>query len=204
MWIANVSGSGVTVPSEHLSVSETAGQEPVELPTFRPMIPATDTPGFQVRGATMSLGVAGGWQRACGGLGGRCRDHVAASPFVDLSFELGWRSARLWLGAQSAPTYSYLLGYESSALPLGELEAGVMVGNRNVRAGVGAFGGFLAAGASARVEITPWTGHRGLAHGLDVRAQVLATQGAPAWQGVVAYTWTPWRRFGGALAEETP
>lgn len=171
---------------------------PLPLPALQNTVPSPDAPGFRLRAVTLSLGATAGWQEACGGFGGRCRDWVAVSPFFDLSLELGGSTARLWTGFQSAPTYSYLLGYSTLGMELGELELGVMFGGDHFRAGIGAFGGFIAAGAIARAEILPWTGKYGRLHGFDVRTQVLVTMSAPAWQCVAAYTWTPWRRFGGA------
>lgn len=167
------------------------------LPGLHNTVPSSDAPGFRLRAVTLSLGATAGWQEACGGIGGKCRDWVAASPFVDLSLELGGRAARLWTGFQSAPTYSYLVAYSSLGMELGELELGVMFGGEHLRAGVGAFGGFYAAGGIARAEILPWTGKHGRLHGFDVRTQVLVADPL-AWQWVAAYTWTPWRRFGGA------
>lgn len=119
---------------------------------------------------------------------------LSLSPASSGTWEFGGERLRLAVTACVTPTYLYAPGEQLAFPSLAESRVGFLADLDGFRLGGDLFLGLISAGVGLHAGALPWTGPRGIRHGLDVRLDLLA--GAYTHPRLmVQYAWTPWARF---------
>ncbi len=121
---------------------------------------------------------------------------VSLSPSVSGTWEYGGPALRVALTGCLTPTYWYAPARYLAFPSFAEGRVGFQADIDGLRVGGDLWVGLLSAGVGLHAGALPWTGRRGIRHGVDVRLDVLAGQYLHP-RLMAQYAWTPWPQISG-------